>query len=1242
MLALFLLLPAAAPQPIDTFADVAAWSVNSDGSQGVTFRHETTVAPNGLRIVYDASGTNKWGNLARAVTVPQNAVAVTMRMWIVAADAGAAMHLWAMEADGDGYVARITTAGTDIGSAPKGVWHDVTVPLGTLNYQPRGNGAKGFLTVNKLLLGSNYAPLDVVITDLAWAMDTARGGAPMPVSTPWQVVDGQAGRIGLLADSAFPKSAAASDPEALEPALKAAGFGVTRLLAGDLCKPERLAEFDVLVLPQGPAYPAQGRDALFGYLKAGGAFVASGGYAFDDLVEWTGEAWVAAGTAMQAQDLDRGQPQILINSRIGKPGDTMVLPGDRIGLFDPSDQFEQVDHAVLAEDRIDGPLEGFVGRSMAGSNSPVFPDQHGETVALGTAYDRFNAERGHLGVVAQFFAGPFTNAGWAGFGVTNRDLFGEDGLGRDSLVDVVRQLADGVFIHSLTADPPMLEAGETATITVQVRRRGRLDDGPREVTLKVNGQVITQQQVNPDRFGDATVTAKWTPAGQANPIELVEAQLADDNALLMTRETALLRRQPAVIAAGPKVEWRDNQLFIDGGPGTWVGTNQTGVMWHSPRENPLTWERDFQAMADHGHRIWRILHFSPFAQVEGGPRPRENPMVLAADPPEKLRRQTDAIVQLAQRHGVVIMLCAHDWIGTAIPDDQLEAQRKWNRFWAERYKDVPGFIWDIQNEPSVQYDEANPPQWLCDQYRDFAIAACGSEQAARELLKLPAGAAWKPVAGMSWDDPAGVMRERFRTWLIDRWVRVNLEGLREGDSDAIVTVGWLQSRPPADKILGSARLNFSNMHSYEAPRNLPASLKFIDRRAYGGGLGLGEFGQRQSHDARSNGQFGDRRDLDQARFSTTAATVMGLGGNMLNTWFWRDLPDVIFPWGIQTPDRRMRPWVAELDAWCTAMEGIQPVYEPPALYVLVPDGQRLGNDFGRFDRAIEACFDTLLGLDVPFACLTETELPFIPEEAKALVWPIPYAPSDKAFDAIAGWVKSGGSLYVSGGLGYDTWRRPTRADRYAKLGLPARQDTPPDPAQVSGQPAIHAGQVTFVPEPAELGDKAKLRERYAEFLKTAGIGRLPVSPDTSEVHAYRVKDRDGAVAWIANSWGETRTVQFDNVGLSVAAEHGGMVQFGPDGDVETVIGYGPLTIDGKTVCDGPGYLLRSRDGGDIRSAAVALLPLAPGTVRLARTMASKAALQDGGEVAFEAAERQISVSVDDVVRGRWISLTASR
>jgi hypothetical protein len=181
----------------------------------------------------------------------------------------------------------------------------------------------------------------------------------------------------------------------------------------------------------------------------------------------------------------------------------------------------------------------------------------------------------------------------------------------------------------------------------------------------------------------------------------------------------------------------------------------------------------------------------------------------------------------------------------------------------------------------------------------------------------------------------------------------------------------------------------------------------------------------------------------------------------------------------------------------------------------------------------------------------------------------------------------------------------------------------------------------LIPEPSELGDKGKLRERYAEFLKAAGIARLPVAPDASEVQAYRLKSKDGAVAWVANSWGETRTVQFENVGLTIAADHGGMVQFGADGDIETVIAAGPLTIDGKTVCEGPGYLLRSLGGEDIRSAKqVILLPLEPGTVRLARTAATRATTWDevGLELPVDGGERQVSVTVDEVLCGRWIAL----
>jgi len=79
--------------------------------------------------------------------------------------------------------------------------------------------------------------------------------------------------------------------------------------------------------------------------------------------------------------------------------------------------------------------------------------------------------------------------------------------------------------------------------------------------------------------------------------------------------------------------------------------------------------------------------------------------------------------------------------------------------------------------------------------------------------------------------------------------------------------------------------------------------------------------------------------------------------------------------------------------------------------------------------------------------------------------------------------------------------------------------------------------------------------------------------------------------------------------------------------------------------------LRSLDGQDIRSAKqVALMPLAPGTVGLARTATTSARRAEwsagtwtpvGEPLRVEGGERQVSVAVDEVLRGQWILLTAA-
>ena len=56
--------------------------------------------------------------------------------------------------------------------------------------------------------------------------------------------------------------------------------------------------------------------------------------------------------------------------------------------------------------------------------------------------------------------------------------------------------------------------------------------------------------------------------------------------------------------------------------------------------------------------------------------------------------------------------------------------------------------------------------------------------------------------------------------LLNRWVKANRDGIKAGDPDAPMTVGYLPHLPPADKLLGAAHVDFSNTHYYGSLRDL--------------------------------------------------------------------------------------------------------------------------------------------------------------------------------------------------------------------------------------------------------------------------------------------------------------------------------------------------------------------------------------------------------------------------------------
>jgi hypothetical protein len=1126
---------------LDSIDDVAGWSINADGGRDVSFRSDATdyhSAPTAMRVTFAG---NQWGNLRHSVTVPPNAVALVFWVRAHKASPGAAMHVWLMEPDGDGHCGRATIDGRDVPEWPT-TWTRVTVPLGRFHHDPRGDRKPDLLSADRILLGFNFAPMEVSVDDFAWELRKGIGRLSMPRTDPFRVEPGQSGRIGTLDEPGLALTHLRETAQHLATTLRTGGFGVTVLRAGDLADPERLnrANFDLLVLPLGDRFPVEARMCLQKFLQAGGSLWTIGGYAFDQPVVYTTDGWKGIGTFETAAEIKgKHAPDTRINTRFGRPGDAMALDKMQIGMFDPSYTFERVARAEIGGRRIEGSLAGFAACITDPTGGPVAGKAHLRFIPLGQTYDRLGRPRGPLGGLAHHHAGPYAGSSWAFFGVTNRDLFTAAGVPGEFIASLARRLVDQVYLYGLTTDLACYRDGEPVKIGVQAANRGRSTQMAR-LQIRVEDQIILDQQLQlpPDNGQSRSVEVTWPPGRFNRDFYRVRAVLTlpyhtDE------LESAFCVWNETVVRGGPKLSLRDNYFRIGGRPTFLTGTNQTGRMWLSEYENPLVWRDDFAGMRDNGLVIWRVLHFSAVMH-------RNDPMALAEEIPRKVIRQTDAIVQLAQKYGVVLFLTLHDWMIPELTEEQLAAQAKWNGFWANRYKDVPGIMYDIQNEPSLGIPEA---PHVVDEWKRFITQRHGSVEAAARLYGLAAAdpSVLKPhAAGSSWDDLKAVDTERFRVHMLNRWIKANTDAVRQVAPNALVTVGFLQGMRPADKVLGADHLDFANMHSYTNLRDFARDFKILDRRAIGKTFSLGEFGTREAHDARVGGATGDRPDESIRRFMVTNHYVLGLGGLFTASWDWRDMPNCVFPWGLTRSDHLPKPVLRAYRNFTLMTRFIPPRYEPPRVWLILPDAFRLGPRWAQVQGALDQTIDVLLGLRIGFGVLREKDVadgalskPLNARDAAGgagavLIWPMPYCPDDATFAAVKQAVERGGTLYLSGPILFDEQRRPTKANRLAELGLKPDASLRSFEVRAGGEvqkSSIGRGRVFYVPYPVETGQRQELHARLAGFFDCAGVQRLPIEPEHPDLHAFATAATDGATVYNWVNHGQPRTIR-----LSVGRE----------------------------------------------------------------------------------------------------------
>ncbi|MEI6501665.1 MAG: hypothetical protein WCP21_11660, partial [Armatimonadota bacterium] len=296
----------AANVPLSDFGNPSAWKANADGGHAPEVGPDPARREHGpaMRVRY-RDQPPQWGNLVAPCSVPPEAVALRLWVYKSSAQPAAAMHVWLFEADNDGWVQQLRFEGGSLGDAAVG-WHEVRLPIAGFNFDGRGQKTRQMLQVNRVLIGCNFADFEVSLSAMEWETGAPRQGLPLPRTEDLTIADGRFGRIGILdmiagghnRDSERKEPiTTAHTPAQLAAAAEKAGFGVTILQPGDLLAPEVLTpqRLDAVVLPWGPYFPLEARAAFLAYLKAGGSFLATDGYAFDRLVTLTAQGWSAVG-----------------------------------------------------------------------------------------------------------------------------------------------------------------------------------------------------------------------------------------------------------------------------------------------------------------------------------------------------------------------------------------------------------------------------------------------------------------------------------------------------------------------------------------------------------------------------------------------------------------------------------------------------------------------------------------------------------------------------------------------------------------------------------------------------------------------------------------------------------------------------------------------------------------------------------------------------------------------------------
>ncbi|MHB1455844.1 MAG: hypothetical protein ACYC0V_02905 [Armatimonadota bacterium] len=1218
---------------IDDFRTVDAWALSPDGGS-ILVSPGRIKGPDGaptLGLKFPG-GSFYWGNAARSVVLPPNASGVELDVYVVSASPQAFLTMWLFEADGDGHHIESIPGGKRLSELKKG-WNHGFVPITSFLYDPRGDKKRALLSSNKMLIGFGGGPAEVCIANLAFRTSPDADIAGLPRTKDLVIADGPKGRIAIHRD-AYPKRPGNANPDLLGDVLRKYGYGVTFLKSGDLADASILnaANFRCLILPYGPDYPYAATDSIRAFLKGGGSFLSTGGYAFDH--PCGGESLSSIFDSITAKDVsDVSFETKSMNTRHGASGDTLGIQPDQIGVFDPGYHLKYVtkmkpapgQYVIPALKDTKSSIEGYSACSMLGNNHPVEPRKWGRHIPLVQAFDSFGRYRGDIGSMAVNYAGPYAGSRWAFFGATNRDLFAAKGPMLAHLLAIVDALVTRTYLHTLESDLACYRDGETVKLSCRLIGPGEIDAGSKvvfRISDRRGREVFASDPIRPFE-GTQTAGVEFASSKFASDLYTVTAELSIDGKIVDTMQTGFIAWNPDVIAGGFKLSLKNN-YFRDGDrPLLLSGTNVTGAMCYSDAENPLIWDRDLATMRESGVNIMRFLGIQLHHYNEAG---------VPADPnmdrlPLMIERQLDGIIQLCQKNKVVLLFDLLDWTSVDLTDAQLF---NFGKLIAERYRDVPGFMIDLRNEPYYPLQRTIRPDespYMMKVWNDYLALRYKTDQSLRDSWRLS-----PPEAGVgavpyrfgkdSWDDLRTYDADTSRVLWARRWMTQACAGLRAGNPDILITTGFLQEYLAPNKLLLMDTLDFANSHSYNSLDVFRSDIKLFDRRFEGKSVSLGEFGSLPDHDKRIRGE--DNPDQDCMWYLQRGHYLFGEGGSFLANWCWKDMDDVVFPWGINYTCQGPRKNILKSFRNQSLMfRQTKPIYKSPEVFLVIPTAQRLGGGSWEGPWGIASKLyqyvESMFGKHVDFGSIDDQHLSKLPASAKVLVYPVPFAIPDDAYERLKAFVKDGGTLCITGDLSYDDLHRRTHTNRLEELcgvrfisenypGIEWNGKTgacinvEPTTAKKVGNAYVNRlgrGTVYFTPDPDAAAFTPVLDSAYAALTPMTDV-----APTAN--HVFRINEVGGGCTYVmANPTSAVQRTTVKRQGkapveIQLAESGVGSVRYDGAGNLISVESQGPVKIGSSVAIEIKGHFsVSSCDGNDLTvSRELMVLPFGEGTLSL--------------------------------------------